>query len=205
MLRDGLLVIVSGPSGAGKGTVLKALKENNDKIRFSISATTRNPREGETEGQNYFFKTTEQFQKMIHDDQLVEWVEYCNNYYGTPKSYVEDSLKLGYDVILEIEVEGARNIRSKYPECVSIFILPPSFYELKKRIEGRGTEDPAVIKKRMDKARKEVLFAEKYDYIVTNDTVEKAAYEIKCILNTEKLKLSRNFDILSDLKQEGFI
>ncbi|HQA59379.1 MAG TPA: guanylate kinase, partial [Acetivibrio sp.] len=133
MSHEGLLVVVSGPSGAGKGTVLKRLKDSDDSIRFSISATTRTIRQGEKEGLNYFFKTRDEFKSMIEAGQLLEWVEYCGNYYGTPKEYIETTVKEGYDCLLEIEVEGAANVKKAYPDCVLIFILPPSFEELKRR------------------------------------------------------------------------
>ena len=138
MFREGLLVIVSGPSGAGKGTVLKQLKDSDDRIRFSVSATTRPIRQGETEGLNYFFKTRDEFKSMIEKGQLLEWVEYCGNYYGTPKEYIESTIKEGYYCLLEIEVEGAANVMKAYSDCVSVFILPPSFEELRRRIEQRA-------------------------------------------------------------------
>lgn len=196
MFRRGLLVVISGPSGAGKGTLLNLVRQSNENVRYSVSATTRQPREGEVDGLNYFFKSVDDFNAMIEKDELIEWVEYCGNYYGTPRQYVADSLKQGFDVILEIEVDGAVNVKSKFPDCVSIFILPPSFDELVKRIEGRGTETSESIRKRLDKAKKEILFIDKYDYFVINDNIERAAGDIKNVLTAEKLKLYRNKDIL---------
>lgn len=197
MFREGLLVVLSGPSGAGKGTLLKCLREKNKSIRLSISATTRKPREGEADGQNYFFKTVDEFKAMVESDELVEWVEYCDNYYGTPRKCVETLIKQGYDVILEIEVEGAVNIKNKFPDSVSIFILPPSFDELKKRIEGRGTEKEEVIEKRLERAKEELTFADRYDYIVINDDIEEAANEVNSILTAEKLRSGRSQQILN--------
>lgn len=196
MFREGLLVVVSGPSGTGKGTLLNSIRQKENNIKFSVSATTREPRDGEVEGVNYFFKTHEEFDSMIKKGELVEWVKYCDNYYGTPKRCIEDTIKSGFDCLLEIEVEGALNIKSIYPDCVSIFILPPSFDELRRRIEGRGTEKPEAIQKRMEKAVKEMKFVDKYDYVVVNDDIEEAVNSIKCILASEKLKLCRNINIL---------
>ena len=199
MFREGLLVVVSGPSGTGKGTVLNYLREREKSIKFSVSATTRQPRSGEVDGVNYFFKTNEEFENMIKNGELVEWVRYCDNYYGTPKKCIEDTIKSGYDCLLEIEVEGALNIKKIYPDCVSIFILPPSFEELRRRIESRGTEKPEVIEKRMEKALKEMKLIDKYDYVIINDEVEKAVNSICYILASEKLKSSRNKNILESI------
>jgi len=196
MSREGLLVIVCGPSGVGKGTILSALMERNGNVRYSISATTRSPRQGEKDGVNYFFKTREEFEEMIKNDALVEWDEYCGNFYGTPKSYVEQTIKQGYDVILEITVEGALKVKKKYPDCVTIFLLPPSFEELRRRIIGRGTEDEEIISKRLDVAKWEIEQADKYDYVVINDHVDKTADCLNHILQSEKLRYSRNTDIL---------
>jgi len=199
MQKSGLLIVVSAPSGTGKGTLIKQLMEKNKNIRLSVSATTRKPRQGEIEGQNYFYKSLEEFKQMVENDELIEWVEYCDNFYGTPRKYVDECLKNGLDVVLELEVEGAHNIRSKYPDCVLVFILPPSFEELRKRIENRGTEAPEVILKRMDKARKEVTFINDYDYVIINDDISKAVEDINSIIVSEKLKVKRNKDILKQL------
>jgi len=196
MFREGLVVVVSGPSGVGKGTLLKQVRQDNGNIRFSVSATTRKPRAGELEGQNYFFKSVEQFQEMIENRELIEWVEYCGNYYGTPKEYINDSVKQGYDIILEIEVEGAVNIKKQIDNCVTLFILPPSFDDLKKRIVGRGTEDECTINTRLETAKREIAYVDKYDYIIINNDINTAVNEINSILTAEKLKYSRNSDIL---------
>lgn len=199
MFRKGLLMVISGPSGTGKGTVLKFIKIANENIRYSVSATTRRPREGEIDGVNYFFKSVEEFKSMIENDEMVEWVQYCDNYYGTPIKYVNECINKGFDVILEIEVEGALNIKDKYPDCVAVYILPPSFEELAKRIEGRGTEKPETIEKRLGQSKRELTYVHKYDYIVVNDKVEEAVRNINSILEAEKLRFKRNKDILGKL------
>jgi guanylate kinase len=199
MLSAGLLIVISAPSGTGKGAILKVMKERNEKIMLSVSATTREPREGEIEGCSYFYKTFKEFQELIEKEQLIEWVEYCNNYYGTPKVFVENSLIEGYDVILEIEVEGAANIKKQYPNCTSIFILPPSFEELESRISGRGTENFDTIKKRLEKAKREISHLYDYDYVVVNYDIYDAAAKIENIIAAEKLAVKRNKDILMKL------
>lgn len=205
MCKKGLVIVISGPSGAGKGTLLNVLRQNNENVRFSISATTRSPRKDEVEGQSYFYKTVDEFKKMIKEDELLEWVEYCDNYYGTPKDYVFESAEKGYDVIIEIEVEGAMKVMEKFPECVSIFILPPSLKELKNRIEKRGSETEESLKKRMAKAKEELEFANKYQYLLVNDDVVKASTLIEKIITTEKLKYERNLDVIRSLIKEGSI
>lgn len=202
MCHDGLLIVVSGPSGSGKGTILNKLGVTNKKVLFSISATTRKSREGEVDGVNYFFKTVEEFKSMIEDGELVEWVEYCNNYYGTPKKFIEEATRQGFDVILEIEVEGAANIKNKYPGCVLVFILPPSFEELKSRIVNRGTEDNKVIEKRLQRAKEELTYLNHYDYIIVNDELQDAVDGLNSILRSEKMKFNRNSDILDIYKKE---
>lgn len=202
MFRRGVLIVVSGPSGTGKGTVLKLVKESCNHIRFSVSATTRKPREGEVDGKHYFFKTADEFRIMIENDEFVEWVEYCENYYGTPKKYIDDSIDQGYDIILELEVEGALNIKKHYPDCVTIFMIPPSFEELQQRIVGRGTEKPEVIERRLDKARQELKLADQYDYVTINRTVKDSVKEINSIIIAEKLRFHRNKDILQSIGME---
>lgn len=199
MFRKGLLIIVSGPSGTGKGSILSLLKKTQE-FRFSVSATTREPRAGECDGINYFFKSTDEFREMIKNGELIEWDEYCGNFYGTPRKYVDDTINAGIDVILEITVEGAVNIKNLYPDCVSVFILPPSFAELKRRIETRATEKPVIIQERVDAAYKEINFVDKYDYVLINDKLEDAAKELYCIITAEKLKYNRNKDILKYLE-----
>jgi len=199
MFQKGLLVVLSAPSGTGKSTVSRLLVQRNDRLRLSVSATTRAPRKNEVEGKDYFYKTTDEFKNMIENDEFVEWVEYCGNYYGTPKKYIEDSVENGYDVLLEIEVEGAAKIKEKYPDCVLIFMLPPSFDELKKRIEGRGTEKPEVIENRLKQAKREIEYIDMYDYVVINDSLDNAINSVNIILEAEKSKVKGNKDLLKHI------
>lgn len=199
MTRDGLILVISGPSGTGKGTLYKLLEGKCPNVRFSVSATTRKAREGEVEGKSYFFKSTEDFKNMIDNNELIEWDYYCENYYGTPVKPVEDAVKAGFDIVLDITVEGAVNIKKRYPESVLIFILPPSFEELEKRIRGRGTESDEAIRKRMETAKREIEYVDKYDYVVINDDASVAADEIIQIINAEKHRYTRNTDILLQL------
>jgi len=199
MFQKGLLVVLSAPSGTGKSTVSRLLVQRNDRLRLSVSATTRAPRKNEVEGKDYFYKTTDEFKNMIENDEFVEWVEYCGNYYGTPKKYIEDSVENGYDVLLEIEVEGAAKIKEKYPDCVLIFMLPPSLDELKKRIEGRGTEKPEVIENRLKQAKREIEYIDMYDYVVINDSLDNAINSVNIILEAEKSKVKRNKDLLKHI------
>jgi guanylate kinase len=196
MFRKGLIIVVCGPSGVGKGTLLSEVLDSSENMRFSVSATTRAPREGEIEGVDYFFKTHADFEKMINDDELVEWVKYVDNYYGTPGKPIESSISSGTDIVLDIEVEGAQHIKKKYPDSVLIFILPPSFKELKRRIEKRGTENEEEIEKRLKRAKAELSFAKKYDYVVINDDKNEAINEIKSIVLSEKLKVERNSGLI---------
>jgi guanylate kinase len=186
--NKGLLLVLSGPSGSGKGTILRRVVTKNKNVRCSISVTTREPRNNEVEGKNYFFKSKEEFRNMVRADELVEWVEYCGNYYGTPLKYINDSVEKGYDVILEIEVEGAVNIKEKYPNCILVFITPPSFEELRNRLLLRGTEDSGIVDKRLDRAKEEIDYIKVYDYVIVNDVVECAVDDLNCILRAEKLR-----------------
>ncbi|HHV31703.1 guanylate kinase [Caproiciproducens sp. LBM24188] len=196
MKNDGLLIVFSGPSGAGKDTILKRLLETNADYRLSVSATTRAPREGEVDGKDYHFITKEKFQNMLKNDELLESAEYCGNCYGTPSGPIRSWQAEGHDVILEIEVQGGSQIKTKCPDCVSIFILPPSMEVLEQRLRGRGTEADEVIQKRMMRAQKEIEEAVHYDYCVINDTVEKAVDEINQIICAEKHKVYRNADFI---------
>lgn len=190
----GLLIVLSGPAGVGKGTVCAALRKQDTNIEYSVSATTRKPRPGEVDGVNYFFKTKEQFEEMIKNDELLEWAEYVGNYYGTPLDYVEKTLREGKDIILEIEVQGALKVKERLPEGVFIFLMPPSLAELRKRIEGRGTETSDVIDRRMNVAKEEIEMMEKYDYVVENDEVELAVERIKAIVVAEHCRRERLID-----------
>ena len=195
LMKKGLLIIVSSPSGGGKGTILKALFARNENLRMSVSATTRAPREGEQDGVHYYFITKEQFRQNIADGAMLEYAEYCENYSGTPKAPIQAGLEAGHDVVLEIEVQGGRQIKAAAPDCVSLFILPPSLEVLEKRLRGRGTETEAVIEKRLRAAEEEIRCVKDYDYAVVNDTVEQAVSEIESILTAEKLRVSREENI----------
>jgi guanylate kinase len=187
----GLLIVLSGPSGVGKGTVCGALRKQDTDILYSVSATTRFARQGETDGLSYFFKTRDQFEEMIKDDQLLEWAEYVGNYYGTPVDYVEKTLNEGNDIILEIEVQGALKVREKFQEGVFIFLMPPSLAELRNRIVNRGTETEELINNRMTVARDEIEMMNKYDYVVENDEVDFAVDRIKAIVIAEHCRKDR--------------
>ncbi len=188
----GLLIVISGPSGVGKGTVRNALfKREGHNLVYSISMTTRAPREGETNGKEYYFVSRDEFEDRINNNQFLEYAEFVGNYYGTPLDKVEDNLNSGNEVVLEIEVQGAMQVRKKMPEAIFIFIAPPTMQDLKNRLNRRGTESPEVIQSRYDKACREVELAYMYDYIVVNDTVDNAADKIMAIIRAEHAKTVR--------------
>ncbi|MBR3061099.1 MAG: guanylate kinase [Exiguobacterium sp.] len=188
----GLLIVLSGPSGVGKGTVCRALREEEDNnLQYSVSATTRKPREGEVEGVHYFFKSRKEFERMIEQKELLEHAEFVGNYYGTPVEWVRETLESGQDVILEIEVQGAFQVKELLPEAVFLFLAPPSLQELRNRLIGRGTESEEVIKQRLLVAREEIELMDAYDYVVTNDEVDKAIDRIKAIVTAEHCKRER--------------
>ncbi len=199
-MREGLLIVISGPAGTGKGTVVGRLLEKNPNIKLSISKTTRKPRPGEKEGVNYFFVSREQFEEEIKNERFLEYAEYNNNYYGTPKDFVFEALEKGFDVILEIETKGALQIKKVFSDAVLIFLLPPSIEELYKRLVKRGTESEDEIRARLEIAKNEIKLVPEYDYCVINDNVDDAAEKIQKIIEVEKLK-SRRFDIQSFLKE----
>ncbi|EPY10175.1 guanylate kinase [Paenibacillus alvei A6-6i-x] len=188
-MKKGLLIVLSGPSGVGKGTVCKALLKKTNDLTYSVSATTREPRAGEVDGVNYFFKSREEFMQMIEEDRLLEYAEYVGNYYGTPCDFVEQKLTEGRDVILEIEVQGAMKVKEKFPNGIFIFLLPPSLDELKDRIRGRGTEQEHVIDSRMNVAVEEIALMENYDYAVVNDEIDLACKRIESIIIAEHCKI----------------
>ncbi|MDO4670322.1 MAG: guanylate kinase [Aerococcus sp.] len=197
MKSKGLLVVLSGPSGVGKGTVRKALfetKEGQDQFLYSVSATTRQPRKGEVDGKDYFFVTRERFEEMIEQERLLEYAEYVDNYYGTPLAYVEEMTNQGKDVFLEIEVQGALQVKRRMPDGVFVFLAPPNLRQLESRLVNRGTDSPDVIAKRMGKARNELQLMTQYDYVVENDEVDKAVQRILTIINAEHLKVDRFID-----------
>jgi guanylate kinase len=189
--EKGILFILSGPSGVGKGTVRKELFERKTELRYSISMTTREKRPGEVDGVDYFYKTNEEFERLIAEGKLLEYAKFVNNYYGTPKEYVENTLNQGYDVFLEIEVQGAMQVKKNFPEGVFIFLFPPSLEELKNRIVNRGTENEEVILNRLKEARNEIDMMDSYDYVVVNDDVDRAVEKIQSIIQSEHCKRER--------------
>ncbi len=203
MIKKGLLIIISGFSGTGKGTAIKKLLElyPNDYC-LSISATTRNPREGEVHGREYFFKTKEDFEEMIMKQELIEYTQYVDNYYGTPKEYVEDQMDAGHNIILEIEIDGALNVKKLYPDALLIFLLPPSIKELEKRLRERGTESEDVIADRIKRASEESKVIREYDYVVVNDTIDDCVSTIHNVVEIEGLKVYRQEEVIHNIEQE---
>ena len=193
-MNQGLLIVLSGPSGTGKGTVCKELLKKRDDMALSISCTTRKPRINEQEGQHYFFKSDDEFKTLIEQEEFLEFANVYDNYYGTPKSFVKSQLNEGRDVLLEIDVQGALNAKSAFPEGVYIFLVPPSMEELENRIKGRGTESNEQIKKRMGKANSEMKLMKEYDYVIVNDVVKDVVKSIENVIEAEKLKVSRNLN-----------
>ena len=202
MSNKGILTVVSGFSGAGKGTIMKRLMEKYDNYALSVSATTRAPRPGEEEGREYFVRTVEEFEKMIAKEQLIEYAKYVDNYYGTPRAYVEEQLEAGKDVILEIEIQGALKVKEKFPETLLLFVTPPSARELKDRLVKRGTESMEVILSRMERAREEAKGMDRYDYLVINDVLEDCVDEVHRIIQGEHRKSFRNMDFIEKMRQE---
>lgn len=196
MNNGGELFVITGPSGVGKATVLSRLLKNIDNVYVSISATTRKPRQGEVNEKDYFFMEREEFEKLIKEGKFLEYAEYVGNYYGTPAGSVNEMLKNGKDVILEIEVQGALKVKEKCPDANMVFIIPPSFSALEFRLRSRGTESDDVIAKRLEKARSEYLMVDKYDYIVINDDIDKAADEIRAIIMSSRCKKDKRKNLL---------
>ncbi|KRM80992.1 guanylate kinase [Fructilactobacillus sanfranciscensis DSM 20451] len=204
MAKRGMLIVLSGPSGVGKGTVRKALFEDPEvDFNYSISMTTRNPREGEKNGVDYYFVSKEQFEENIKNGEMLEYAKYVDNYYGTPLNYVNEQLNAGHDVFLEIEVNGALQVRANCPDGVFIFLTPPDIKELRSRLVGRGTDDLEVINKRIQKASKEIRMMQNYDYAIVNDKIKNAVEQIKDIVKSERLKVNRVMpDYLDSLGDE---
>ena len=200
MKRKGLLIVISGPSGAGKGTICKKWMQNNPEALFSVSATTRAPRPMEQNGVNYFFKSEEEFETMIEQNDFLEYAQVYGNYYGTPRKYVQQKLMEGRDVILEIDIQGALKVKERFDKGIFIFIVPPSMEELRTRIVKRGTEDAGIILKRFNSAFEEINFIQRYNYIVVNDIVEEAVKKIEAIVLAEKCRVDRNTELIMQLQ-----
>lgn len=202
MDRKGILIVVSGFSGSGKGTIMKRLLEKYDNYALSVSATTRSPRPGEEEGKAYFFKTTDEFEKMIAKEELIEYARYVNNYYGTPRVYVEEQLREGKDVILEIEIQGALKVKEQFPDTLLLFVTPPTAAELRSRLAGRGTETAEVIENRLRRAKEEADSMKYYDYVIINDKLEECVDEVHSIIRAEHRRGFRNQVFMENIKKE---
>ncbi|MFD1677278.1 guanylate kinase [Alicyclobacillus fodiniaquatilis] len=198
MERKGILFVLSGPSGAGKGTVCKALMDTKTPLKLSISVTTRSPRDGEQEGLNYFFRSVAEFEEMIAADALLEWAKVYNNFYGTPRSFVEQQLAAGHDVFLEIDIQGAMQVKRRFPNGVFIFLIPPSQRELESRILGRGSETTESFNIRTSAARDELQKMREYDYVVVNDVVADACVRIRSIIEAEHAQVRRNLYLIEN-------
>ena len=195
----GVLLVVSGPSGAGKGTICSMLREQLPDLGYSVSVTTRQPRTGEVDGVNYFFKTVDEVKEMIAKEELLEYAEVYGNYYGTPRDYVMQQLESGKDVLLEIDIQGALQVKKRFPEGVFVFIVPPSLDELSTRIYKRGTDSEDVIKRRLASAASELTYAAEYDYIIVNDIAEKAADKVLTIMEAERYRVARTYFIVDKI------
>ncbi len=204
MVQQGILIVLSGPSGTGKGTICRELLCSYPNLHYSISATTRPPREGETNGVNYWFISQEEFQAKIKADELLEWAEVYGNYYGTLRCYVNELLVSGKNVILEIDTQGAMQVKTKFPQGIFIFIVPPSLDELANRIYKRGTDTRESIRKRLNCASSELAYVHHYQYVVVNDEVPKAVHKIEAIIDAEKCTLSRNVDLVYNICRFSF-
>ena len=202
--RNGLLLVISGPSGVGKGTLVNALMERNQKIKMSVSATTRAPRPGEIEGVHYFFKTEEEFKAMVDRGEFLEYIHvFGSKYYGTPRSFVEQQLASGYDVILEIDVQGAMKVKQAFPDAVLMFITAPSMSEIKSRLIGRGTETMEQVEKRFATAFEEIKMIPQYDYVIINDVVDVAVHHMEAILEAERCRTSRSNYLSESIEDTG--
>lgn len=198
-MKKGLLIVFSGPSGVGKDTILKKLTESNNNIKLSISATTRQKREYETNGKDYYFLNKDEFLKKVSENKMLEYAKYCSNFYGTPSEPIENWLNDGFDVILEIEVEGGQKVIRENENVVSIFILPPSFEKLKERLENRKTDSNDVILGRLERAKEEIKASSKYNYVVINDDIDLCVGDIKAIIKAEKLKYKNMKNFINEV------
>ena len=201
-MSKGILVVVSGFSGSGKGTVMKRLMEKYDNYALSVSVTTRNPRPGEKDGEAYFFRTKEEFEQLIREDGLIEYAQYVENYYGTPRKYVEEQLSAGKDVILEIEIQGALKVKKRFPDALLLFVTPPSAEELRRRLVGRGTETLEVINARLARAAEEASGMEAYDYLLINDDLDRCVEEMHQLIQLQHRKTSYHLDFLSKMRED---
>ena len=202
MNQQGILVVVSGFSGAGKGTLMKELLKRYDNYALSVSATTRQPREGEKDGEDYFFVNREYFQQMIEEGRLVEYAQYVNHYYGTPRDYVVEKMAEGKDVILEIEIQGALKVKKRFPDALLIFVTPPSAGELRRRLVGRGTETIEVINARLRRAAEEASGMEAYDYLLINDEIDACVEQMHQLITLQHSKTCYHLDFLSRMREE---
>ncbi len=198
----GILIVVSGFSGSGKGTIMKEIMNRYDNYALSVSATTRKPRPGEEDGREYFFRSTEEFEKMIAKDELIEYARYVDNYYGTPRAYVEEQLEAGKDVILEIEIQGALKVKEKFPDTLLLFVTPPTATELRERLVGRGTETMDVIDFRMKRAKEEAEGMGRYDYLIINDVLDECVKEMHQIIQGEHRRSFRNETFIERMQEE---
>ena len=202
MKKRGLLIVVSGFAGSGKGTLMKRLTGDYENYALSVSMTTRAPRPGEVHGREYFFVSREEFEEKIKDGGLIEYASYVENYYGTPRDYVEEQIAAGRDVILEIEIQGALKVRERFPDAVLIFVLPPSIEELYRRLKNRGTESEDVIRKRMRRAAEEVGAVEKYDYIMINDELEESVKKLHGLIEAAHNTPGRNEEFIRKIRDD---
>lgn len=196
------MLVISGFAGTGKGTLVSALLEKYDNYALSVSATTRSPRPGEVDGVHYFFKSQEEFRAMIQADELIEYAQYVDNFYGTPRAYVEQKLSEGKDVILEIEMQGALKIKERFPDTLLLFVVPPDADTLQSRLAGRGTETADVIKKRLRRAVEETAYISQYDYLVVNDKIDVCVEEMHAIIQSEHFRVDRNLDFVETLRKD---
>lgn len=201
MSHRGILTVLSGFSGAGKGTLVKALMQKYNGYALSVSATTRQPREGETDGVSYFFRTVEEFQQMIEENAFIEYARYVENYYGTPRAYVEEMLNQGKDVILEIEIQGAQKVKEQYPDATMLFVTTPDAETLKQRLTGRGTETQEVILSRLARAVEEAWGIELYDYLIINDDLDTAVEQMHALIQSQHFRTANNTDLIAEMRQ----